>query len=113
MRNHYATSVLVGDHLYGYSSGIFIAMKFLTGEVAWKHRAVGKGSCIFAEGHLYCQSEDGVIGLIDACPEAYKEKSRFRIPMGYFPSWTPPVVAGRRLYLRDQDNLYCYGIKRQ
>src|SRR5262249_46892900 len=33
MRNHYTTSVLVGDHLYGFSSGILIAMKFLTGQV--------------------------------------------------------------------------------
>ena len=113
MRNHYTTSVLVGEYLYGCSSGILTAMKFLTGEVAWKHRGVGKGSCIFAEGNLYCQSEDGVIGLVEATPEAYKEKSRFRIPSGYYPSWTPPVISNGKLYLREQDNLYCYDIKRQ
>src|SRR5205807_2549975 len=30
MRNHYTTSVLVDDYLYGYSSGILTAMEFLT-----------------------------------------------------------------------------------
>ena len=41
MKNHYSSSVLVGDYLYGYSSSILVAMKFLTGEVAWRNRTVG------------------------------------------------------------------------
>jgi outer membrane protein assembly factor BamB len=112
MRNHYTTSVLVGDYLYGSSSNILTAMKFLTGEVAWRDRGVGKGSCIFAERNLYCLGEDGVMGLIEATPAAYKEKSRFKISSGIYPTWTPPVIAGGKLYLREQDNLYCYDIKR-
>src|SRR5262249_2622545 len=63
MRNHYSTSVLVGDYLYGYSSSILTAMKFRTGEVAWRDRSVGKGSLTYAEGRLYCLSENGVAGL--------------------------------------------------
>ncbi len=31
MRNHHASSVLVGDHLYGFSSSILTALKFDTG----------------------------------------------------------------------------------
>ena len=34
MRNHYSTSVLIGDYLYGYSGEILTAMNFMTGEVA-------------------------------------------------------------------------------
>ena len=112
MRNHYTTSVLVGDHLYGFSSGILTAMKFLTGEVAWRDRSVGKGNVIFAEGNLYAYGEDGVMGLVQAVPQGYKEKSRFEIHKGSYPTWTPPVIANGKLYLRDQDNLYCYDIKR-
>jgi outer membrane protein assembly factor BamB len=111
MKNHYSSSVLVGDHLYGFSSSILTAMKFLTGETAWRDRSVGKGSVIYAEGHLYCQGEDGVIGLVEATPEAYREKSRFQITRGAFPMWTLPVIANGRLYIRDQDTLYCYNIK--
>jgi outer membrane protein assembly factor BamB len=112
MRNHYTTSVLVGDHLYGFSSGILTAMKFLTGEVAWRDRSVGKGNVIYAEGNLYAFGEDGVVGLIQATPQSYREKSRFEIRKGSYPTWTPPVIANGKLYLRDQDNLYCYNIKR-
>jgi outer membrane protein assembly factor BamB len=111
MRNHYSSSVLVGDHLYGFSSSILTAMKFLTGEVAWRDRSVGKGSVIYADGHLYCQGEDGTMALVEATPAAYREKSRFRIGRGEFPLWTLPVIASGRLYVRDQDTLSCYNIK--
>jgi len=112
MRNHYSTSVLVGDYLYGFSSSILTAMKFQTGEVAWRDRSVGKGSLIYADRHLYCLGEEGVVGLVEATPAAYREKSRFEIPKGGFPTWSQPVIANGKLYLREQDNLYCYNIKR-
>lgn len=112
MRNHYTTSVLTGDYLYGFSSNILTAMNFKTGEVAWRDRSVGKGNCILAENHLYCLGEGGVVGLIEATPSAYREKSRFQISPGALPTWTPPVIADGKLYLREQDNLYCYSIKR-
>ena len=110
MRNHYNTPVLVGDHLYGYSSRILTCMNFETGEVAWKDRAVGKGQVIAAGGLLYLLSEDGVAGLAEATPEGYRERSRFSIPRGRYPTWALPVVANGRLYLREQDTLYAYDI---
>ena len=88
------------------------AMKFLTGEVAWRNRSVGKGSVTYAEGRLYALSEDGVMGLIDATPQEYQERSRFELHRGSYPTWTPPVIANGKLYLRDEDNLYCYDIHR-
>ncbi|HET8774078.1 MAG TPA: PQQ-binding-like beta-propeller repeat protein, partial [Thermoanaerobaculia bacterium] len=63
MRNHHASSVLVGDHLYGFSSTILTAMHFETGRQVWRDRSVGKGSLIFADDRLYLFSENGVVGL--------------------------------------------------
>src|SRR5688500_20147818 len=31
MRNHHSSSILIGDHLYGFSGGILTAMRFDTG----------------------------------------------------------------------------------
>ncbi|MCX6621936.1 MAG: PQQ-binding-like beta-propeller repeat protein, partial [Acidobacteria bacterium] len=112
MRNHYTTSVLLGDHLYGFSSGILTAMNFKTGQVAWRDRSVGKGNCIYADQRLYCMGEGGIAGLIEPTPTAYREISRFEISRGSNPTWTPPVIADGKLYLREQDTLYCYNIKR-
>lgn len=111
MRNHHSSSVLIGDHLYGFSGSILTAMKFDTGEIAWRDRSVGKGSLVYADGHLYLFSENGVVGLVEATPAGYKEKGRFRIEQESLPTWAHPVVAGGRLYLRDQDTIYAYDVR--
>jgi outer membrane protein assembly factor BamB len=111
MRNHHSSSVLIGDYLYGFSSAILTAVKFDTGEIAWRDRSVGKGSLVYADGNLYCLSEKGVVGLVEATPEGYKEKGRFQLPQDSLPTWTHPVVAGGRLYLRDQDTIYAFDVR--
>jgi outer membrane protein assembly factor BamB len=111
MMNHYSSSVLVDGTLYGYSNAFLSAMDFKTGKLLWKDRSVGKGSVIYAEKHLYAIGEDGVVGLIDASPAAYKEVSRFEFKKGSLPSWSPLVISDGHMYLRDQDNLTSYDIK--
>ena len=113
MRNHHSSSVLIGDYLYGFSSAILTAIKFDTGEIAWRDRSVGKGSLVYADGRLYCFSERGVIGLVEATPTGYVERGRFRIEPGELETWTHPVVAGGRLYLRDQDTIYAYDVRQK
>jgi outer membrane protein assembly factor BamB len=111
MKNHHSSSILVGDYLYGFSSGILTAMKFDTGAVAWRDRSVGKGSLVYADGNLYAFSENGVVGLIEATPTGYLEKGRFRIQQDSLPTWTHPVIAGGRLYIRDQNTIYAYDVR--
>ncbi|HSE31167.1 MAG TPA: PQQ-binding-like beta-propeller repeat protein [Pyrinomonadaceae bacterium] len=111
MKNHHSSSILVGDYLYGFSSGILTAMKFDTGAVAWRDRSVGKGSLVYADGYLYAFSENGVVGLIEATPTGYLEKGRFRIQQDSLPTWTHPVISGGRLYIRDQNKIYAYDVR--
>ena len=111
MKNHHATSVLVGDHLYGFDSAILTALKFDTGEVAWQNRSVGKGSLVYADERLYLFSENGVVGLAEASPAGYREHGRFEIQSGRLPTWSHPVVSGGKLFLRDQDNLFAYDVR--
>jgi outer membrane protein assembly factor BamB len=120
MTNHHGGVVKVGDYIYGYSDGGgWTCMEFKTGKVIWKEtRKLGKGSITAADGRLYCYSEnDGTVALIEASPEGWKECGRFKIPQQTkLPRkrgkiWTHPVVANGRLYLRDQDLIFCYQVK--
>lgn len=111
MRNHHASSVLIGDHLYGFSSAILTAMRFDSGEVSWRDRSVGKGAIVFADDRLYLLSERGVVGLAEASPQAYREHGRFTLETGARPTWSHPVVAGGKLYLRDQDTIHAYDVR--
>ena len=112
MKNHHATSVLVGDTVYGFSGGILTALDFRSGDVLWKDRSVGKGSLIYADGHLYVFSENSVVGLVEATRTGYREKGRFELPHSDEHSWSHPVIADGRIYLRDQDQLFSFDIRR-
>jgi outer membrane protein assembly factor BamB len=111
MKNHHATSVLIGDYLYGFDDAILTAMKFDTGDVAWQNRSVGKGSLVFADDRLYLFSENGVVGLAEAAPSGYREHGRFELQTGRLPTWSHPIVSGGKLFLRDQDTIYAYNIR--
>ena len=111
MQNHHGGVVHVKDHLYGFSAAILTCMNFLTGEVAWKNRSVGKGSLTYADGMLFLLSENNVAGLAVATPAEYKETGRFRIEDQGFPSWAHPVISDQRLYIRNQSTLTCYDAK--
>ena len=111
MNNHHGGVVLVDGYLYGFNDSILTCLEFATGKMMWRDRSVGKGSVMYADGSLYIQSEDNVVGLAEATPSGYREKGRFRIPDKGYPSWAHPVISDGRLYVRNQDTVLVYDIK--
>jgi outer membrane protein assembly factor BamB len=119
LQNHHGGLVLVGDHVFGghgHNRGFPIAVELATGKVAWggdiRNAGTGSAAVVAADGHLYFRYQNGVVILIEATPQAYREKGSFTIPDVKNPSWPHPVVAGGRLYLREQDTLYVYDVRR-
>lgn len=86
-------------------------MDFLTGKIMWQNRSVGKGAILAADGMLYLLSENHEVALVDASPGEYTERGRFKIKSHGRPSWAHPVVAGGRLYIRDQESLTAYDVR--
>jgi outer membrane protein assembly factor BamB len=111
MKNHHGGIVLVNGYLYGFSNSVLTCLEFATGKRMWVNRSVGKGSLTYADGMLFLLGEDHTVGLAEASPNAYNEKGRFQIPDLGRPSWAHPVVAGGKLYIRNQNTLTCYDVK--
>ena len=119
MVNHHGGVILVGDHLYGYSDGKgWVCQDFKSGEMVWNEKGkMNKGAIAYADGMLYLLEEaTGNVSLIEASSEGYKEVSRFtlspqtkqRSPSGRI--WTHPVITDGKLYLRDQELLFCFDV---
>jgi outer membrane protein assembly factor BamB len=116
MVNHHGGVIKVGDSLFGYSDGKgWTCQDFKTGAAKWQNKEkLGKGSLTYADDRLYLRQEDkaGTVALIEASTAGYKEYGRFDQPdHSDKNSWSHPVVANGRLYLRDQDLLLAYEIK--
>jgi outer membrane protein assembly factor BamB len=111
MQNHHGGVVLVDGTLYGFNNAILTALDFASGKMLWRHRSVGKGAVTWADGRLYILGENNVVGLAEVSPAGYRETGRFEIPDRGQPSWAHPVVAGQRLYLRNQGTLVAYDVR--
>lgn len=119
MKNHHGGVILLGDYLYGHSDGTdWLCQNFLTGEEVWSSDKLGKGAIGYADGHFYCLDEgSGTVVLIEASPEGWSEKGRFQLePQSEIRQrsgkiWTHPVISNGRLYLRDQEYIYCYDVR--
>lgn len=120
MVNHHGGVILLDGRLYGYSDRLgWLCQDLKTGDKVWAEKGVlGKGAIAYADGMFYCLAEqDGTLALIDASAEGWKERSRFKLtpqtkqrsPRGKV--WTHPVISNGRLFLRDQELLFCFDVK--
>lgn len=120
MQNHHGGMILLDGYLYGANGGndggALACLDFKTGKVMWDQRESAgrraKGSVALADGQLYYRMENGTMLLIDPNPKQYIEHGRFDQPdRSEPPAWPHPVIANGKLYLRDQDVLFCYDVK--
>jgi outer membrane protein assembly factor BamB len=108
MKNQFSSSVLAGASLYGFDNGTFKCVDAATGEERWKQRGFGHGSVIRAGALLVVLAENGKLALVDATPEAYRERASFQALSGR--CWTGPSLAGAKLFLRNGDSMAAFDL---
>jgi outer membrane protein assembly factor BamB len=127
LNNLHGGVVLVDGHVYGHADKRgWVCQNFLTGKQDWLDRnslQCDSGSIIYGDGRLYLFSDQGEAVLLEPSAKGWEEKGRFTIPQrsALAPKrrtsqtagvWTHPTIANGRLYLRDQELLFCYDIKK-
>jgi outer membrane protein assembly factor BamB len=118
MMNHHGGVVLVDDHFYGSSERGFVCQKRSDGKLAWVERRIGKGAVLHAEGLFYhVQESDGKVRLFSANQiDGPESKGSFVLePQSNLRKqgkiWVHPVISNGKLFLRDQQYIYCFDIK--
>ncbi len=118
-QNHHGGLILHEGYVYsgtGHNKGFPIAIEKATGKVAWGPiRNAGKSSAAvsYADSHLYFRYQNGLMVLVEATPEEYREKGSFMIPDVEQFSWSHPVISDGKLFLREQDNLFVYDVRKK
>jgi outer membrane protein assembly factor BamB len=128
MSNRVGGFVKVGDYVYGYNeTQAWACQDFKKGDLKWPGRVnfptaarVGlkSGAPLFADGRLYIVDELGQVAMVEANPKANTAISWFKLPMASKNKkasakvWTPPSLSDGKLYVRDQEYIFCYEVKK-
>lgn len=118
-QNHHGGFVKVGDYIYGghnHNKGEPTCLDMKTGKIMWHADQPGGGSAavLYADGNLIFRYQDDVIALIEANPQQYNLKGKFKLPKRdgmTGEGWAYPVISDGMLYLRHADVLFVYDVK--
>jgi outer membrane protein assembly factor BamB len=118
-QNHHGGFVLVDGHIYGghgHRAGLPVCVELATGTLKWggdiRNDGRGSAAIAYADGHVYYRYENGLVILVEATPAGYKEKGKLQVETSDLLSWSYPVIAGGKMYLRDKDSLYVYDLRK-
>jgi outer membrane protein assembly factor BamB len=116
LQNHHGGMIMIGNYVYmghGHNNGFPACVEWKTGKNLWgKSRGAGTGSAavVAADGKLYFRYQDSTMALISTKKDKYELISQFKLPSHNGESWPHPVIAGGKLIIRDQDELFCFDL---
>jgi outer membrane protein assembly factor BamB len=105
LRLHHGNAMRIGDAIYFSSGGkgsqaILSAVDVRSGKIHWQERSIEKATFVLADGKLITLSQDGTLMIAYPSPQGFKIATKAQLLTQL--SWTPPVLVGTRLYLRDR-----------
>jgi len=109
MRNHFNSSLVIGDAIYGFDNATLKSLDLETGEVRWAHRGLGKGSLIAVDDRLLVLSVKGEFSMVDTSAETYTSLGAVQALEGK--SWTAPSYSAGRVYLRNLTQMTCLDLR--
>ena len=124
MENHHGGVVLSDGVIYGFTKangGNWMAQELTTGKTLWeeKIRPNRSGSICMADGRLYCYNDkDGSVILVEPSRIGFQQKGiltlpkQTDIPRGKGAIWAHPIIANQTLFIRDQDLIFAYDLRR-
>lgn len=115
MKAQFNGPVLIGQHLYGISGqagskGDLTCLDPKTGASVWKQADFEVGGVCAIDGTIIAVSgKTGEVVMCAAVPNAFQELGRITPLNGR--SWTPPIVADGKLFVRDMKELVALDLK--
>ncbi len=119
IKSYQSNPVIKDGYIYCYSgmpiinSGSFVCAELATGKKMWETDRIGHGTSIYADGHIICLDIQGNLFLVKPDPKEFILVSEIKhfVPEGKKRTWTKPIIANDKLYIRHGNTLACYRLK--
>jgi outer membrane protein assembly factor BamB len=110
LRPEFPDFVVHQGHAYGFDLGVFCCIDLATGKGCWRTGRYGRGQVMLLpdQALLLVISEEGQAILLAANPQRHKELGRFQALDSK--TWSHPVIAHGRLYVRNAEEMACYAL---
>lgn len=116
--SQHSDPIIIDGFIYGYSGqsnqnrGYFKCVELATGIEKWSTDEIGWGTTVYVDGHLLCMDIKGNLFLVEPDSSAFRKVAEFRgaIEGVKNTSWTVPVIANGKVYLRYMQHLVCYSL---
>jgi len=108
LRLHHGNAMRIGDAIYFSSGGkgsqaILSAVDARSGKIHWQERSIEKATFVWADQKLITLDQDGNLMIAYPSPQGFKIAAKASLLTHL--SWTPPVLVGTRLFIRDRKTL--------
>jgi outer membrane protein assembly factor BamB len=108
LRLHHGNAIRIGGTIYFSNGGkgsqaILSAVDVRSGKIHWQQRTIEKATFVWADQKLITLDQDGNLMIAHPSPEGFKISAK--APLLTRLSWTPPVLVGTRLYIRDRKTM--------
>jgi outer membrane protein assembly factor BamB len=109
LKNKFASSVLIGDAIYGLDEDILTCLSVETGERFWKEGRYGYGQVIAAGSQLIVLCGNGDLAIVKADPGAHEVIARFPAIAGK--TWNVPAISSGFLLVRNSAEMACFDLR--
>ncbi|WP_372366804.1 PQQ-binding-like beta-propeller repeat protein [Candidatus Uabimicrobium sp. HlEnr_7] len=111
MKNHFSSSILHNNHIYGFHQTRLKCMDFQTGSNKWTQSGFQKGSLVGVNNHMIILGEKGGLAIAELIPGSYKQKGFMPLFKGT-KCWTVPTIANGQLYVRNESQMVCLDVSK-
>jgi hypothetical protein len=109
--SHFSSPVRRGADVYGFNESTLVCMDLRTGDIRWHENGYQKGSLLRVDDYLLVLGERGKLALLDASPQKSPPLATAQPLQGK--CWTMPVLAGGRLFLRNEEKAVCLDLRKK
>jgi outer membrane protein assembly factor BamB len=108
LRLHNGNAMWIDGVLYFTSGGkgsqaILSAVEASSGKILWQERSIQKATFIWADRKLITLDQDGNLMLANPSQQGFQVNAKSELLTTL--SWTPPVLVGTRVYIRDRQSI--------
>jgi outer membrane protein assembly factor BamB len=113
LRVHHTNVMRIGDYVYAsngdFGGTIYLCLNIRTGQIMWRERSMPRANALLVGDRVILLDEEGVLHLVNLSPDGLKIACSFQV-LDHL-AWTPPSIAGTRLYVRDRKSIAAVELK--